>query len=164
MRLRWFFIEGDNVYSSFDKKNSVDVHRKDGSLTKLEAFRNLLYLSVPSVIGLFSRRIVEIFNYMFAGRLQDSNMIAGVGLGILTSNIVAISFGLGLSGALDTLWTQAFGNKNNYLAGCYYNRAQVIFTKSIYFMAFIFVNHKILFKLSNDLNDLILNNICTVQN
>ena len=55
-------------------------------------------------------------------------MIAGVGLGIITSNIVAISFGLGLSGALDTLCTHAFGNKNNYLAGWYYNRAQVIWT------------------------------------
>ena len=49
---------------------------------------------------------------MYAGRLEDPNLIAGVGLGILTSNIVAISFGLGLAGALDTLWSQAIGNKN----------------------------------------------------
>ena len=91
---------------------SLEHFSTNKNITNSQALYRLFILSVPSVFGLVSRRIVEFINYIYAGRLEDPNLIAGVGLGILTSNIVAISFGLGLAGALDTLWSQAIGNKN----------------------------------------------------
>ena len=67
-------------------------------------------------------------NYLVIGRLGDTTFISGIGLGITTIGVVSISLGLGLSGGVETLSSQAFGKGNNYLAGCYYSRAQVILT------------------------------------
>lgn len=65
-------------------------------------------------------------NYVVVGHLGDPACISGVGLGTITCNVVCFSIGVGLAGGIETLCSQAFGNKKNYLAGCYYNRAQVI--------------------------------------
>ena len=92
------------------------------------------------------RRTVELFNYIVIGRMDDPDYISGVGLGIITSSIVWFSIGIGLAGGIETLSSQAFGNKSYYLAGWYYNRAQVILTVLfiiqgviLYFMADILI-------------------------
>ena len=54
--------------------------------------------------------------------------MSGVGLGITFSFITWFSLAIGLAGGIETLSSQAFGNHSYYLAGCYYNRAQVIVT------------------------------------
>ena len=100
----------------------------EASITKFQALKDIIKTSAPSWSALLLRRIVELSNYIVVGRLGNSDYIAGVGLAIVTWGLSWFSIGIGLSGALDTLWSQAFGNNNNYLAGCYYNRGQVILT------------------------------------
>ena len=70
--------------------------------------------------------LVQIANIIFAGHLNNSLTLAGVGLGNLMINITAISVAMGLNGAIDTLVSQAFGDKEYYLWGCYLNRGRVI--------------------------------------
>ena len=65
---------------------------------------------------------------MVLGRLGDAAILSGAGLAIITMNVTKIGLGIGLSGGIETLSSQAFGSKNNYLAGCYFTRGQVLVT------------------------------------
>jgi Na+-driven multidrug efflux pump len=96
------------------------------SMSYKEGFNDLVKFSIPSILTMVSRRMIDIISYIFIGRLADSDFIAGAGLGIVTSNVMCYAVTLGLAGGIDTLSSQAFGSKNNYMAGCYLNRAQVI--------------------------------------
>jgi multidrug resistance protein, MATE family len=97
-------------------------------LTFLQAAANFMRLATPSVAALILRKTVDIVNYAVVGHLEDSGLISGAGLAIITWNILWYSITMGLSGGIDTLSSQAFGNGKNYLAGRYYTRAQVILT------------------------------------
>ncbi|CAI2365320.1 unnamed protein product [Moneuplotes crassus] len=82
--------------------------------------------AIPSSGGMLLRRVIDIINYIVIGSLGDPTLISGAGLGITTITITTISLGMGLAGGVETLSSQAFGNGKNYLAGCYYRRAQVV--------------------------------------
>ena len=83
-------------------------------------------------------------NYMVIGRMSNPDYISGVGLGITFSFITWFSIAMGLAGGIETLSSQAFGNKSYYLAGWYYNRAQVILTA-------IFIPQSILLYFATDI-------------
>lgn len=74
------------------------------------------------------RRSPDIINYAVISQLDNTAYASGLGLGMMTINMVAICLGSGLSGGLETLCSQAFGSNNNHQAGQYYTRAQVILT------------------------------------
>lgn len=59
---------------------------------------------------------------------DKEDVLGGVGIGNIIYNMVAVSICFGLSSALDTLCTHAYGAKMYYLMGCYLNRARVILT------------------------------------
>ena len=88
----------------------------------------MLKLAFPSVCGMLLRNTVDILNYIVIGRLGDPNYISGIGLAYIISTIASTAVVIGLTGGVETLSSQAFGNKKNYLAGWYYRRAQVILT------------------------------------
>ncbi|CAI2363185.1 unnamed protein product [Moneuplotes crassus] len=120
---------------SLDSEDSLDLDSKIDQLksekdqiTYLDAFKNLAIASFTCAGGLLLRRSMEIFNYMILGRLGDPALVSGAGLGNSTINITLLSIGIGFTGAIETLSSQAFGKGDNYLAGCYYTRAQVILT------------------------------------
>lgn len=85
-------------------------------------------LAVFSIFGLMMRRGLEVVNLLFIGSLGDSTFISGYGIAFTTIGITTISLGVGMAGGVETLSSQAFGHKKNYLANCYYTRAQVILT------------------------------------
>ena len=68
-------------------------------------------------------------------------MVAGVGMGNVTMNFMGISIVTGLSNALDTFISQAYGAKNFELCGIYLNRAR--FVMVIAFIPIIFVSMQI---------------------
>ena len=86
-------------------------------ITYYQALKEFFKFAFPSIMGLLIRKLIEIMNYLVVGRLDDPAYISGVGLGIITNNVVSFSIGVGLAGGIETLSSQAFGNKNNYLAG-----------------------------------------------
>jgi len=56
-------------------------------------------------------------NYIVLGRLGGAAILAGAGLGNMTINTTTIGLGMGIGGGIETLSSQAFGHKQNYLAG-----------------------------------------------
>jgi len=93
-----------------------------------EALWEFVRIMGPAVMGVLLKRAVLVSNYMYAGRLDDSLFMGGMGLGELTANLMCVSVGIGLGGGIDTLSSTAFGNKSYYLAGSYYNSAMVLLT------------------------------------
>ena len=83
---------------------------------------------------------MELINYAVIGRLGDPILVSGAGLGNITINITTLSIGAGLTGAIETLSSQAFGNGKNYLAGYYFTRAQVIISFMLIPVMFILWN------------------------
>ena len=76
---------------------------------------------------------------MFAGRLEDPEAIDGVGLGLLCYNWFVFSVSWGMTGAIDTFVSQAYGQKKYYLWGTILNRAQIIMAiLSIHQWVFLF--------------------------
>ena len=58
--------------------------------------------------------------------MDDSEILAAVGVGATLTNLIVLSFLLGLNGAQENLTTQAFGNGKLELCGVYLNRGRVI--------------------------------------
>ncbi|CAI2366796.1 unnamed protein product [Moneuplotes crassus] len=91
-----------------------------------EAFYDIVKASIPSILTCMVYRTVSVLNFIVIGRLGDPAYVSGAGLGIITYTIACTAISRGLGGGIDTLCSQAFGNKNPYLAGCYYHRAVII--------------------------------------
>ena len=88
--------------------------------------RKFLGLAVPSMVTMFVLMIQEIVNLVFVGRLDNPAMLAGVGMGNLTMNILSLSIAYGLNGALESLVSQAYGAGNLKLCGIFLNRSRVV--------------------------------------
>lgn len=84
-------------------------------------------------------------------RLNNPVLLAGVGLGTMTSNILCLSILLGFNTALQTLASRAYGAGDLHLCGVYLNRARVImavaFLPTVLVLAF---SEKILVAIGQD--------------
>ena len=120
------------------------LERKDKISTFILFSKDFTYKFLP-VSTVFCIYIITNFtNILFVSHSSGDdkeNMLAGVGIGNIIYNMVGVSICFGLSSALDTLCTHAYGAKLYYLMGCYLNRARVILTlvfiPVLFIMAFI---------------------------
>ena len=92
------------------------------------------------MLGTILRRGLETVKFWFIVFLDDPDYIAGVGLGYTTANILSLSVAIGMAGGVETLASQAFGSNNNYLAGKYLHRAQIVITVVFLFQLIVFLN------------------------
>jgi multidrug resistance protein, MATE family len=69
-------------------------------------------------------QLQQIINLIFVGHMNDATLLAGVGMGNLIVSVFGISLFIGLNGALETLVSQAYGNRNLKLCGIYLNRGR----------------------------------------
>ena len=112
----------------------------DDKISFLTAIHTLFNLSIPAWLAYLLRRLVEVSGYIFIGRLDDPNALSGAGLALISGNLLWVGFAIGLAGGIETLSSQAFGSKNNYLAGWYYHRAIVIVTWLFLFQSILLWN------------------------
>jgi multidrug resistance protein, MATE family len=110
------------------------------TITYYAAFKEFIILAIPSTLGMLLKRGVLITNYIFVSRLNNPDFLAGVGLGELTWSIMVSTISIGLGGGIDTLSSQAYGNKSYYLAGWYFHRAIVIVTVLFVFQVIMLFN------------------------
>ncbi|CAI2366981.1 unnamed protein product [Moneuplotes crassus] len=115
--------------------NVISKHYKDdqddASEDKVEIWDGvwkLIALTFFSAGGLLLRKSTDTMNYFVIGRFGDPALVSGAALGNITTSMTSLSLGVGFTGAIETLSSQAFGNKKNCLAGLYFTRAQVFFT------------------------------------
>ena len=96
--------------------------------TTKETIHEALKIALPAIVTMISALFVEVINTAFVGHLGDESMVAGVGMGNMYMNILAMSIAQGLSSTLNTLVSQSYGQKNYHLCGVYLNRARIIVT------------------------------------
>lgn len=94
----------------------------------------ILNIAVPSVIGSCLVIFNEVTSTVFLGRVGTQAELAAVGLGNLMQNCVALSCGLGICGALDTLVSQAYGSGQDALSCYYLQRCRVLVTLQLFWM------------------------------
>jgi Na+-driven multidrug efflux pump len=79
-------------------------------------------------MGYFLGNMREAVNFLFIGYLDNSHMLAGVGMGTCIINITGMAFIIGMNMAQDTLISQSMGQGNLELCGVYLNRSRFIIT------------------------------------
>ena len=65
--------------------------------------KNVLQISIPTVLAMFSAFMIEVINVAFVGHLGDSSVVAAVGLGNMFLNVVCLSVVFGLNATMQTL-------------------------------------------------------------
>jgi MATE family multidrug resistance protein len=93
--------------------------------TIFQASMQVLGDAIPATMGLLFIFIAETINIIFIGRFNDATMIAGIGIGTLYINATGYVLGAGLMGGVDTLCSQAFGDRKYKMVGIYANVARV---------------------------------------
>ncbi len=119
----------------------------------LYCVEEVLRLAIPPVISMFFQFFVQVINTYYVGRhLQDTAILAGVGMGNMLMNICCFAITNGLNSALETLVSQAFGAGKYKECGTYLNRGRVVVTSFLVPIGMIlFVSDKILRRLGQDL-------------
>ena len=74
---------------------------------------------------------------MVAGHLNDTSLLAAIGMGNTIQNCFFVSPIYGLNSAIETLASQAAGAKNVKLAGVYHNRGKVVLVGLFVFLVII---------------------------
>jgi len=83
---------------------------------------------IPSILKNLVFMLIEALNLVFIGQLNNQVLVAAVGVGNMTSNLVCMSIVIGFNSVLDTLISQAAGAGNYELCGVYRNRGMFIMT------------------------------------
>ena len=63
----------------------------------------ILSQAIPSMFCMLISRIQENINLVYVGHLNNTQMMAGVGMGNMIQNMLGLSVFVGLNGALETL-------------------------------------------------------------
>jgi len=83
-------------------------------------------IAFPNVLLLTLNYLDEIINTLFIASLGDEVLIASVGLGNMTLNMIGLSVLFGLGTTLDTLLSHASGNNNLKICGEYLHQARLV--------------------------------------
>jgi len=114
----------------------------DKPLSTWQMFWKIWKIALPAMISLFFQFFAEAVNTYYVGNLNDTFMLAGIGLGNMTINIFCFAVFMGLNGAIETLVSQAYGSKNYYLCGVYLNRGRIIVACSFIPTSILLLNCK----------------------
>eukprot|EP00347_Sterkiella_histriomuscorum_P024571 403330654 len=117
-------VNPDNQYFQFDdqKDNKLSLPPVKSSY---EILKDILNVQMPASIAMSSSIFVEVINLAFVGHQGKTSMVAGVGLGNMYINTVAMSVFIGLNNGVTPLVSQSYGQGNLELCGVYFNRGRV---------------------------------------
>ena len=101
--------------------------------------KSILALAIPSTLCMIVMMFQEMVNLSFLGHLNQPELLAGVGTGNMTQNMLGLSIIIGFNGALETLVSQAYGSGNLKMCGVYLNRGRFILIAA--FIPVIFILH-----------------------
>ena len=88
----------------------------------------ILKIAIPALVASVLSFMMQTINIAYIGHLGDTAKVAGIGLGVLYSNIFCISIIIGINYALTTFVSQAFGSGNLRKCGIYLNKGRVVTT------------------------------------
>lgn len=90
--------------------------------------------AVPNVVSFFLMLIPETVNMLSISHTESEAAVAAIGLGNMVQNCFGLSVGVGLTGALDTLVSQATGRGDRQLSTEYLQRGRIIVTLQLVWM------------------------------
>ena len=96
-------------------------------------------LAVPPIISMFFQFFVQLINTYYMGHLEDTALMAGIGMGNMLINVFCFAITNGLNGALETLVSQSFGSKRYRECGIYLSRGRIIVSIILVPIMLIFV-------------------------
>ena len=95
---------------------------------------------IPSLINLVLSDLIQSLNLVFAGRLHDESILVGIGLANSLITGLPMTITLGISSVIETLVSQAYGNKQFKVCGSYLNKQIILITAVFLPVVIIFYN------------------------
>lgn len=98
----------------------------------------MIKIALPAALSMFLSMSQSFVNVIFVSRCAhetDGTKVAGIGMGIMVSNMLVMAPSFGLNSAIETFVSQALGQGALDLCGDYLNRARVVFTS--YFLVIL---------------------------
>ena len=140
----------DLEVSLLGKKEGNIIFNKDVKSFK-DNFIELLKNSIPAYFSIIIDVISTSISIAFVGHLSDPNELAAIGISETFALILFYYPVLSNMGAIDTLVSTSYGNKQYYLCGVYLNRALLILTLfAIPFISILFFAENIMLFLGQD--------------
>ena len=121
-----------------EENDIIESYKEEEVFTITDATKQIIGDAIPATMGLLFIFIAETINIIFIGKYNNSDMIAGVGIGTLYINATGYVLGAGLIGGLDTLCSQSFGNCNFTMVGVYTNVTRIVITIFFFLMSLPF--------------------------
>ena len=107
-------------------KDDKFTYLEENSSTFKGWVKIILENALPNIIIAIVIRLQETVNIIFLGKLEDSDLLAGMGIGLTMINLMGMSLVKGINMALETLVSQAAGAGNLELCGVYLNRGRFV--------------------------------------
>ena len=85
-------------------------------------YGKILKLAIPAILNNIVRMLMEVINLSMIGQLNNTVLVAAVGMGNMTINMLGLSLIMGFNSALDTLISQGAGAGRLELCGVFRNR------------------------------------------
>jgi len=137
-----------DLNSSLSSLIAVDIGAKSSEPQRFTSnFLKLALTSVPASFCVAFQYFLNVIDIVCVGHLNDSNQMAAIGLATTTLLVLFVYPLIGSLGALDTLASTAYGNKQYYLCGVYLNRSILLMTLLAIpcLTVLSFTNHLLLF-------------------
>mmetsp|Transcript_36417 Transcript_36417/g.47787 ORF Transcript_36417/g.47787 Transcript_36417/m.47787 type:complete len:165 (+) Transcript_36417:259-753(+) len=82
--------------------------------------------AIPSSLSLVLTYGIGLINLYFIGNLNDTELLAGVGLAISLTNMIAFSFAVGFADTSSSFFSQSFGSGRLEECGAYLMRTKFV--------------------------------------
>lgn len=92
-----------------NKDGKIDGDKGEEIPSITEATIAIFKISIPQIISQVTMLLTMVMNTAFVGHIGDESEVAGVGVANMLINIICFSLMLGISSALNTFISQAFG-------------------------------------------------------
>lgn len=136
-----------------DIKETWDDAVRSGKIRTTPSFelKSLTMSSIPLVVTFLLESSLAVCSVFAVGHIS-SEALAGVSLGMMSSNMTAIALIAGIASALDTFLPQAYGARKYHLVGLIFQRCVVIIFCVIFVVCLIwwFYAEQILLKVVGD--------------
>lgn len=121
--------------SDYSSNECLESEQQETRLKLRAVAVDILCLAVPNTAAFVLDLLNEVTNAIFIGRTGTDAQLAAVGMGNMMQNCIGLSVGLGLTSALDTFVSQAYGAQQKELCCYYLQRCRVVVTMQLIWMA-----------------------------
>lgn len=121
-------FEVSELHFSMNSSVLLDKPKEARTRRFTSNFAKIAITSLPASFCVAFQYFLNVIDIVCVGHLNDSNQMAAIGLATTTLLVLFVYPLIGSLGALDTLASTAYGNKQYYLCGVFLNRSILLMT------------------------------------